>query len=80
MVPVVHPGPAQGSIVEPEPQTADKMEMHAGSGTQAGDITGIRGDFRFNQHNVKHPLIPWALADAIPFHSGSTEVPRWLCR
>jgi hypothetical protein len=52
-LPVVKTGAFQITVVRREAQFTDQMQVCTGSGTQAGDVAGVGGDFRFNEYNVE---------------------------
>ena len=50
--PIIHSGPPEFAIVHPESQGLDQVQDGVGRGAEAGDVAGIRRDFRFEQHHV----------------------------
>ena len=53
-LPIVHTGPANGPVVNREAKRAHQVQAGTGSNAESGNITGIRGNFGFNEHHVNH--------------------------
>lgn len=53
MPPIVQPGPFEVTIREEEPQGFHKMERSVRGGARPGDIAGVLGNLRFNEHYPK---------------------------
>ena len=53
-VPIVQPGPLEGSVGDIEPQRTDQMQGTAGDGAGAGDIPGVGRDLRLHQYKIDH--------------------------
>src|SRR4029079_14234354 len=61
--PIVAAGATQVAVVEAKADPPDKVQRRPGGGTQAGDVAGIRRDFRFPQRDMNHPPTPaWTTA------------------
>ena len=46
-------------IVHRKAEGLDQMQFAASIGSEADDITGVRGDFRLYKDNIKHaPIVP----------------------
>ena len=55
-VPVVQARAFDSLFVEPETGNADDVEISESGGAEAGDISRIRRNFRFNQRDMKHTI------------------------
>ncbi len=53
VLPVVQTRPLQASVGDLEPQWADQMQGGLSGQAQTADGAGVRGDFGFNQNDVK---------------------------
>lgn len=54
MLPVIHPGAAEGFFLEGKAEWLHEMEAGSRGEAEAGDVPGIRGDFRFDEDDVEH--------------------------
>ena len=55
-VPVVETGAAYGVLVDAKTEASDQVKRRAGRGAEARDVAGVRGDFRFDEGDVKGRL------------------------
>ena len=53
-IPVIHARAAQRLFLKRKPQRLDEMEAGACSEAEAGDVAGIRRNFRFDKHDMEH--------------------------
>lgn len=54
MLPVIHAGAPQGTIVDLEAQRMDQMQLKIVYDTQTGDIASILRNFGMNQGDTQH--------------------------
>ena len=52
-VPIVEAGAADSVLINAEAEAADQVERAQGRRAEACDIARVRGNFRFDQNNVK---------------------------
>ena len=65
MRPVIKPSPAQMPVVDGKAQRLDEVQPRARSRAQAGDVAGVRRNFRVIKNNVQHEYaLPRLLNDA----------------
>ncbi len=53
IAPVIQSGMAELFIIGPKPHGAHQMKGGAGHGAGAGDVSGVLGNFRLHQNDVK---------------------------
>ncbi|EAR08883.1 hypothetical protein MED297_04417 [Reinekea sp. MED297] len=51
---VIQPGTTQRFFIHGKPERFNQVQLTTGVGAQADNIAGIRWNFRFKQHNMKH--------------------------
>jgi hypothetical protein len=51
-VPVIGSGAADGFFIGAEAEFSDEMQRREGRAAEAGDVAGVRRDFRLNQRDV----------------------------
>ena len=52
MLPIIHPGPLQGAVVELETERFDEMQNGIGGGAEPGERAGVRRNFGFDEDDV----------------------------
>ena len=55
---VIQTGAFDPCVIPAEAERFDQMQARAGIGTQADDVAGILGDFRFVQNHIDHDVFP----------------------
>jgi len=51
--PIIDAGATQGLVVDPKPESSDKVQSAMGRRAEAGNIARIRGDFGLEERNVE---------------------------
>ncbi len=55
-VPIVNARPSDALVVNFEAKRTDEMKRRRRRGTKTSNVTGIRGNFRFHENNVKRAV------------------------
>jgi len=55
--PIVEPGSLQCAVIHPESRDADNVQRRICGGAQAGNISGVRRYFGFDECDVQHYVI-----------------------
>jgi hypothetical protein len=69
---IIKPRPSELPIIEFESEWLYKMKIKAGVGTQADDVTRVRGNFRFEQYDIGHSIRP--VAGAYASHADQAHI------
>src|SRR5687767_3226177 len=67
MLPVIHAGALELSIVEFETERFDEMKFGASGGAEASDVASVGRDFGFKEYDVHRPILDfgfWILNQA----------------
>ena len=54
LMPVIHPCALEPAIINGKAKRLDQVQPALGRQAESGDISSIRRNLRFNQHNVEH--------------------------
>ena len=67
-MPIVQPGAFELPIVNFKTQWFDEMEHRAGRRAGPGDVAGVHGDLRLDQHDIYHTQALPLSIDSLPAH------------